>query len=124
DDVKIDDHQAVVRVTIPGKRPKQQVIKVPVGAPQTPSPTGQGNIHVVTLSGFRKQFPSEDPNTPVEEYYLEAYLDAELGGDLWQGHLRSMYRLARFSTLQYESKCVGNSSRVADIRRGHPLECS
>jgi peptidoglycan hydrolase-like protein with peptidoglycan-binding domain len=90
DEVKIDDHQAVVRVTIPGKTPKQQVIKVPIGAPQTPSPTGQGNIHVVTLSGFRKQFPSEDPNTPVEEYYLEAYLDAELGGDLWQGHPRSM----------------------------------
>lgn len=82
-DAPIDAFKATVKVTPPGAKAK--VVKVVIGPADGRTKTGEGQAHTVKIPGFKKRFPAPDPKAPVESYQVEAFLDAALGGDLWQG---------------------------------------
>ena len=82
-EARIDDRTATVRITPPGTQPS--VVKVKIGAPTKVLPTGAGHAHVVKLVDFKKRFPATDPNARIVDYKLEAFLEQDLGGDLWTG---------------------------------------
>ena len=73
--------EATVRITAPGSAPK--IVK----AKLTPR-VSKDFSHDVRFDGFRKTFPSEPVNAPITEYFVEAYLPQELGGDFYSGHVR------------------------------------
>ena len=84
-DAPIDTFKATVRVTPPDTKPK--VVRITIGKPDKVSPTGSGHPHTLRIPGFKKVFPAKDPNAKVETYKLEAFLDQELGGDLYNGEI-------------------------------------
>ena len=77
--------EATVRITAPGAKPR--VVKAKLGPP-TPKDGGIGFSHEVDLDNFRKKFPSVPPDAPVTEYFVEAFLPKELGGDFYSGKVR------------------------------------
>jgi Putative peptidoglycan binding domain len=84
-DARIDDGTATVRVTPPNTKPS--VRKITIGPPINERPSGAGHVHAVKLANFKKTFPAldangnVDPKAKVEDYKLEGFLEAELGGD-------------------------------------------
>jgi peptidoglycan hydrolase-like protein with peptidoglycan-binding domain len=93
-DASIEKGKATVRVTPPGAKSKVRVVEVVVGAPDQESSTGAGHQHSVKLKPFLKQFPAlgadgkKDPKAKVTGYKVEAFFDAELGGDSWNGPIK------------------------------------
>jgi peptidoglycan hydrolase-like protein with peptidoglycan-binding domain len=83
-DSPVDAFNATLRITPPGG--KVRVIKVPLGPPQKTLPGG-GAFHSVIVKQFKAKFPPADPAAKVADYKLEAFLDAELGGDRWDGKI-------------------------------------
>ena len=77
--------EATIRVTAPGAKPR--VAKARVGPPK-PKEGGIGFSHEVDLENFRKKFPSVPLDAPVTEYFVEAFLPKELGGDFYSGKVR------------------------------------
>ena len=82
DEVDISKHKATVKVT-PANATSGKVVEIEIGAPVSKSPTGQGNLHNVVIRKFKEFLtdPQGDPNGSK----IDAYLDAELGGDTWNG---------------------------------------
>jgi len=80
----IASHKATFRITPPGGQ--GQVVELPIGPATEKSPDGQGNRHSITITGLKANYPPE-PGAPGL-YHIEAYLDAELGGDRWSGDVR------------------------------------
>jgi hypothetical protein len=84
-DASIEGFKVTVRVTPPSTKAK--VVRIPIGKPEGATKTGQGQSHVLHIPGFKARFPATDPAAKVNSYKLEAFLDAELGGDLWNGEI-------------------------------------
>lgn len=78
-DTPLESAFATVRITS-GVTNRSQTSKVSLGPPAGPAPTGSGQIHEVVISDVVARFESGTHN-------IEAYLDEELGGDLWEGQV-------------------------------------
>jgi hypothetical protein len=87
-DTKLEGQKVNVFVTAPGSKRKGVTPKV--GAPTHTTQTGEGNEHVITLEKFSTTFPSTPPGAPFENYVVEAYFDAALGGDFWSSSVRGI----------------------------------
>jgi hypothetical protein len=80
-DTSIEGENVTLIVTAPGSERRSIVVKV--GRVIKTTQTNQGNVHEVLAPNFRQTFPSIPPGAGVESYVVEAFFDAELGGDLW-----------------------------------------
>jgi peptidoglycan hydrolase-like protein with peptidoglycan-binding domain len=82
----IEGKLVTLRITPPGG--KVRVIKVPID-PATRQLPGGGAQHAINVKQFKATFPAANPAAKATEWKLEAYLDAELGGDRWDGKILS-----------------------------------
>jgi hypothetical protein len=81
DDTKVEGQPVNIFVTPPGGKRKGVVAKI--GPVLKKTDTGQGNLHQILLTSFKKTFPSTPPGAKIEEYVIEGFFDQSLGGDFW-----------------------------------------
>jgi Putative peptidoglycan binding domain len=79
----IDAFSVEVTVTAPGMPAASR--SFPIGAPDKETGTGSGSFHSLKMNGFRKTFPSKDPNAKITDYVIVAKLPQELSGEGWTG---------------------------------------
>jgi hypothetical protein len=81
DETDLQGQKVNVFVTAPGV--KRRGFVATLGARIKKSETGQGDQFQITLTDFRKTFPSDPETADVQDYVIEAFFGQELGGDFY-----------------------------------------
>lgn len=83
DQTSLEGQNVNIFVTPPGPEAKRKGFVAKIGERIQQSKTGQGDQFKITIDDFRKAFPSDPQNAPVQGYVIEAFFDAELGSDFY-----------------------------------------